>query len=170
MKINNLPVFFRLLSIFLLPGLLLSCSSQKASSLSTNEAIAVKDSVQLLANNTAKDISTKGPIAWLSYFEDSPDFFMASDGVIAFRDYHSGEVFIKDTLIKQIPRINLKWANIRIDPLTPQLATLAADFHEDLTITGDKMVPVEGYFTATAHQTSKGWKYLNVHWSIKPGK
>jgi len=169
MKSNNLPVFFRLLSIFLLQGLILSCG-QKASSVTTSEATSVKDSVQLLAGNTAKDISTKGPIAWLSYFEDVPDFFMASDGAIAFRDYRSAEVFIKDTLIKQIPRINLKWANIRIDPLTPQLATLAADFHEDLTITADKVVPVEGYFTATAHQTSEGWKYLNVHWSIKPGK
>jgi len=169
MKSNNLSVFFRLLPLLLLPDLLLSCS-QKTPSLTISEATLVKDSVQLLANNTAKDISTKGPIAWLNYFEDSPDFFMASDGTIAFKNYHSAEIFIKDTLAKQIPRINLKWLNMRIDPLTPQLASIAADFHEDLTITADKVVPIDGYFTATAQQTASGWKYRNAHWSIKGGK
>jgi hypothetical protein len=165
---SNLQTPFKLIIPLLALILLFSCNQKP--SFTTSEAASVKDSVLLLAANTAKDISTKGPIAWLYYFEDMPDFFMASNGDMAFPDYKTADSFIRNTLVKQIPHINLKWSNIRIDPLTPQVAVIGANFHEDITDALGKVTPFDGYFTATAHQTSKGWKYRNAHWSIKGTK
>jgi hypothetical protein len=166
---SNLQTSFKLIIPLLALILLFSCK-QNSTTFTASEAASVKDSVQLLAANTAKDISTKGPIAWLDYFEDASDFFMASNGDMAFADYKTADLFIKNTLVKQIPHINLKWSNIRIDPLTPQIAIIGANFHEDITDSLGKVTPFDGYFTAAAHQTAKGWKYRNAHWSIKDGK
>ncbi len=150
-------------------SLLFSCK-QNTTSFTASQAASIKDSVMQLANNTAKDITAKGPIAWLDYFENSPDFFMASDGDLAFVNYAAANSFIKNTLVHQMRAITLKWSNIRINPTSPDYATMAANFHEDITDLAGKTMPFDGYFTATVHQTTKGWKYLNMHWSIKPGK
>lgn len=131
------------------------------------ESKQVNDSVTLLMSNISKAITSKGPIAWLDYFENSPDFFMASDGQLAFKDYASAKTFITDTLVKNIPHINLKWDKVRIDPLTTDLASIATDFHEKLTDISGKSLGFDGYFTATAHHSLAGWKLRNVHWPIK---
>ena len=166
---SSLQTPFKLIIPLLVLVLLFSCN-QNPTTFTANEVASVKDSVQLLTANTAKDISTKGPIAWLNYFEDTPDFFMTSNGDMAFPDYKTADSFIKNTLVKQIQHINLKWLNIRIDPLTPQIAVVGANFHEDITDTLGKITPFDGYFTATVHQTRKGWKYRDAHWSIKGNK
>src|SRR5258708_6107850 len=97
---NKLLILFKLSALLIALILFFSCS-QNSISLTTTQTGVVKDSVQILANNTAKGLATKGPIAWLDYFEDSPDFFMASDGSMTFKNYRAADVFVKDTLIKQ---------------------------------------------------------------------
>ena len=160
---------FKLIILFSALSLLFSCQ-QNTASFTVADATAVKNSVQKLADNTARDITAKGPVAWLDYFEDTPDFLMASDGDIAFKDFHSADTFIRTTLVKQIPKISLKWLNVRVDALSQQIATVAANFHENLTNATGKVTGIDGYFTATARKTSKGWKYRNAHWSIKHTK
>jgi len=93
----------------------------------------VKDNVQFMAVSITKDISHEGPIAWLGYFENTPDFFMVSDGQLVFPNIDSATNFINNTLIKVMPRIQLRWNNVRIDPLTINLASISAVFHEDIT-------------------------------------
>lgn len=127
----------------------------------------VKDSVTRLAANISQDISTNGPKAWLNYFEDSPDFFMASNGVLSFHDHQSAETFIRDTLTKTITKITLRWEHLRIDPLSPRIASMGAGFHEDMVFAGGKTGAIDGYFTGIAMDTHKGWKLRNAHWSIK---
>lgn len=39
----------------------------------------VKDSVGAMTDQISKDLFIRGPVAWLDYFEDSPDFYMASE-------------------------------------------------------------------------------------------
>ena len=126
----------------------------------------VKDSVSGMMANIASDITNNGPAAWLYYFEDTTSFFMASDGQLAFKDHQSAKLFIEDTLVKVIRHINLRWSHLRIDSLTPRLASIGADFHEDLTDTVGKIVAMNGYFTALADQTDHGWRLRNAHWSI----
>jgi hypothetical protein len=155
-----------ILSLFAIT-LIVSCRSNRTK-LSTAETDLVRDSVTSLAANIARDISGKGPVAWLQYFENSPDFFMASDGQLALQGYESAKKFILKTLIKSIPAINLKWSHLRIDPLANDLASIGADFHEDLTDATGKTLSYDGYFTGLAHYDGRNWKLRNLHWSIKP--
>src|ERR1700744_3004480 len=83
---------------------------------SSIEDSEVAKGVSKMADNIARDISTKGPIAWLDYFEDNPGFFMASNGALAFKDYASGRTFIRETLVPNFKSINLKWTNYKIAP------------------------------------------------------
>ncbi len=148
--------------------LILSCNP-KEEKLSIQKASLVKDSVVLLASRIEKDITANGPIAWLNYFEDVPGFFMASEGRLAFKDYQSAKTFIKDTLVTALPKIELRWSNLRVDPLTDHLASIGTDFHETITDASGKTILLDGYFTAVAEETKLGWKLRNVHWSVLNG-
>ncbi len=125
----------------------------------------VCDSVNRMMQGIARDITAKGPSAWLIYFEDSPDFFMVSDGKMAFRDHETARLVIENTLAKNISHISLSWSHIRIDSLTPALASAGAEFHEDISDPSGKMTPYDGYFTALAERTDRGWQLRNAHWS-----
>ena len=160
---------FLLTSVLATTALLYSCSPG-SNTLTDAQSLEVRDSVLKLADMTAKGISTKGPVAWLDYFEDSPGFFMANDGSVQLPDYKTADSFIKTTLVKVISKITLKWSAIRIDPLTPEVAIMAAGYHEDITDPSGKVTPYDGYFTALVHKTAKGWKFRDEHWSSTPKK
>jgi len=162
----------KLLKLFiaaLIMGSFISCK-QNTTTLTTEQAATVKDSVLQLAAITAKDVSTRGPIAWLDHFENSPHFFMANDGFLALPDYKTAESFVKETLMKQLRSINLHWSAIRVEPLTPEFAIMAANYHEDITDNNNKTTVYEGYLTATVQHTANGWKFLNMSWSGKLGR
>jgi hypothetical protein len=161
---SNLKYF---VPVFLVFNLFVSCQSDHAK-LSTAESKLVKDSVSQMVANISHDVSNKGPVAWLNYFEDKSGFFMASGGQLAFKDYTSAKVFTLDTLIKSVPHIKLQWNNLSIDPLTPDLASIGADFHEELTYANGTTQNIDGYFTGTAQLGTEGGKLRNLHWSIKP--
>lgn len=165
---NLYSVIYRSICITFISTSLLSCQENKIS-LSASQSREIRDSILKLADITAKDISTRGPIAWLDHFEDSPDFFMANEGSLALTSYHEAALFIKDTLIKVMPRITLQWSAIHVYPLTPQIAVMAANFHEEVADTSGKMTPYDGYCTATIRKTETGWKFRNLHWSLKTG-
>ncbi len=165
-------IMYKLLKLFIpliIMGAFVSCK-ENTTTLTTEQTATVKDSVLQLAEVTAKDVSVRGPIAWLDHFENSPNFFMANDGILAFPDYKTAELFIKNTLVKQIQNIKLKWSDVRVDALTPEIAIMAAKYHEDITDNSGKTTPYDGYLTATVEHTFKGWEFLNVHWSSKAGK
>jgi hypothetical protein len=144
-----------------------SCKNNSGQ-LNADESAVVKDSVTRMTANIAKDISAKGPVAWLGYFENDPGFFMANDGQLALKDYPSAVSFVKNTVIKVMPKISLQWKNGKVDPLSPSLAAIGADFHEDIVMSDGKTLSVDGYFTGTAHFDGKSWKLRNLHWSSKP--
>ena len=167
MKTNYLVPQLKYWALLLLTiSMIFSCKRNHAK-LSKEQSALVKDSVSRMAANIAADISKNGPRAWLDYFEDNPDFFMANEGQLVFKDYPSAKAFILNTLVKNISGIKLYWDNIRIDPFTPRLASLAADFHEDQVMSGGKTLSYDGYFTGIAHYDGHRWKLRNVHWSIK---
>ncbi len=143
---------------------LVSCNNQ-AKSLNQNQIKTIRDSVKEMMNSISKDVSNNGPIAWTKYFENSQNFFMASEGQLIFPSDDSAESFIKNTLVKQIRKINLQWNNIEIDPLTLKLAGVAANWHEEITDFTNNKTSQVGYFTAITENTSKGWQLRNAHWS-----
>lgn len=158
--------------LFTLVGLILLISSchNNTDSLTTAQRSIVMDSVQLMVDSIAKAISHEGPIAWIRYFENSPDFYMASEGQLAFTNNDSLANFLKNTYTKSVSKIELSWNNVRIDPITSKIAAVAAIFHEDITDFAGRKIPSDGYFTGIAHQTSQGWQLKNAHWSIIPTK
>jgi hypothetical protein len=131
------------------------------------ESSAVKDSVTQMAARISIDISTHGPAAWLNYFENSPGFFMASDGMLVFKDYKTAKTYTLDTVVKNFKKIDLSWKNLKIDPLTANYASLGADFHEDITLANGQSLSIGGYVTATAHFDGSKWRLRNMNWAIK---
>ena len=122
-----------------------------------------------MTEHIVSDLSVKGPIAWLDYFEDNPGFFMAVEGGLAFKDYQSANRYIRDTLVKTFRQISLQWDHLRIDPLTPNLASIGAGFHEEIIDSSGRKLSQGGYFSALAEKTFRGWQFRNVHWSmLKP--
>jgi hypothetical protein len=158
---------------FVLIGLILLISSCKNHSdyLSQRKPDpAVQDGVHQMLDSIARNVSDKGPVAWLNYFENTPDFFMATDGQLDFPSRDTAAIIINNKIVKQIIAIELKWNNIHIDALSGTLAAIGADFHEDVTDTNGNNLPVNGYFTGIAHRSAEGWQLRNLHWSIKKEK
>ncbi len=150
--------------------LFVSCRSNLNTKMSSAEVSRVKDSLTAMTDRISRDLSERGPVAWLNYFEESPNFYMASDGAIAFKDYQTARTFIRDTLVKTFKQILLHWDHMRIDPLTPDLASIGSDFHEELKDLSGKSAMSDGYFSAIAEKTAGGWQLRNAHLSISKQK
>src|SRR5260370_37705031 len=98
----------------------------EAPDLTPAHAAAIEDSGRTFAQAVAADVSRGGPIAWRRHFAESPAVFMASEGRLAFPNSETSTREIQD-LARVIPYIQLRWCNgLRVDPLAPVLAILAA--------------------------------------------
>ena len=120
-----------------------------------------------MTDNISRDLSVKGPVAWLNYFEDGPDFYMVSDEVLVFKDYQTARKFIVDTLTKTFAQIILRWDHLQVDSLTGSMATISSGFHEELKDSAGKSIFSSGYFNAVAEKTNHGWKLRNAYWTIR---
>ncbi len=140
------------------------------SPLDARESKLVTDSVQRMTSRLINDLSVHGPIAWLNYFDESPGFYMISDGQLAFNDYQSGKTFIEDTLTRYFVKINLQLNQLHIDPLTSSLASIRACYHEELADSAGKIIRSDGYLTALVKQTNQGWKFRSLRWSMGKSK
>ena len=134
--------------------------------LNTADIELIKDSARAMTDHLTRDLSDRGPIAWLDYFEDSPEFYMASEGSLTFENYQAAGKFINDTLVKKFVQITLHWDQLRIDPLSFNLASVASGFREELKDSSGKSIYANGYFSAVAEKSLNGWKLRNAHWSI----
>ena len=150
----------------LITFLIIAISCNYSKSPSTSQQISnMKDSVKAMTDSIAKRVSSEGPMTWLNYFENSPDFFMVNDGQLVFPNIDSAKNFVSNTLVKVYKIIALSWRNVRIVPVDPEFAVIAANYHEDATYSDGGKLSTDGYFTALAHHTAQGWKLQNVHWS-----
>ncbi len=127
-------------------------------------AAAMRDGVTQMAAAIARDLSEAGPGAWLRYFEDTPAFFMASDGQMLFPTRDSADIFVRG-LAARIPEIVLDWNEIRVEPIAPGLAVMAASYHEVVTDTAGVQTSFAGCFTGVATHSTVGWQLRNLHWS-----
>jgi len=133
-----------------------ACSSRHA---------AVEREVRAYAQTVAHDVTQEGPAAWRRHFAESPAFFMAVDGRLVFPDSAAATAGIQD-LTRTLKHIELQWGDdLRVDPLTPDLAVMAASWHEVLVDSAGKSVNANGFFTGLAEQRSGRWQFRNVHWS-----
>ena len=101
----------------------------------------------------AKDIFYDGPLSWLKYFKNTPEFYMASGGQMIFPSHDSATKFIKE-LVKQIQKkIELRWSNIRVDPMSNKFANVAVIWNKDLTDFSGNQTSHRGYFSAVSEKT-----------------
>jgi hypothetical protein len=152
---------------FALAAVCVACSSLRDGSqaLSPERAAVVESDVRKFAATVAQDVAQEGPAAWRKHFANSRAFFMASEGRLQFPDSASAITGIQE-LTRVIKHIELQWGDIRVDPLTPELAQMGATWHEVSEDNTGKRVEDDGYFTGIAELRNGRWQFRNAHWSV----
>lgn len=148
---------------------LVSCS-RSTPPLTANEKTTIANEVRTVMSSVAADVTRDGPLAWLRYFETGPEFFMAVNGGMAFPD---GAAARENTqkFATTINRIELKWeGNLRVDPLTKDLAAVASPWHEVQIDKQGHRNEESGYFTGLCERIDGAWHIRNAHWSQATGK
>ena len=136
--------------------------------MTAERAAAVDRSVRAFAQTVAHDVTQEGPAAWRRHFADIPEFFMASEGRLVFPNSASATAGIQD-LPRSIKQIDLRWGDdLRVDPLTPDLAAVAMSYHEVQISPEGHRVEENGFFTGIAEQRAGRWQFRNAHWSVVP--
>lgn len=70
------------------------------------------------------------------------------------------------SVAQTIKQIELKCGDDpRVDALTPELAVVAAPWHEVQTDAGGHTVEESGFFTGMAEYRNRRWVFRNAHWS-----
>jgi acetyl esterase/lipase len=137
---------------------------QTASSKNT----AVEKDVRAFMQQVAHDVSQEGPSAWLRHFADSPSFFMAVNGQMAFPDSATATSVIHD-LSQSMKSIELHWGDdLRVDPLTATLAVVATSYHEVMVFSSGQRMDGPGFFTGVVEHRDGRWQFRDVHWSVAP--
>lgn len=136
--------------------------------LSKERAGAVDKAVRAFAQDVARDVTRDGPIAWQKYFSDSSEFFMAVNGHLVFPNGPAAKAAMTG-VARGFTHIELRWGDdLRIDPLAPDLAVMAASYHEVRIDASGARIDEDGFFTATVEYRNSRWRFRNVHWSAAP--
>src|SRR4029077_18948247 len=79
-------------------------------SLTPAQSAAIQSAVKAFAQSVARDVTHDGPLAWHKNLEDSPSFFMAVNGGMAFPDSAAAKAGV-DAFAPTIQHIELKWGD-----------------------------------------------------------
>jgi hypothetical protein len=105
-------------------------------------------------------------MAWQRHFEEGPAFFMAVNGRLAFADGASAAAAMK-TLVHTIQHVELQWGDdLRIDALAPELAVVAASYHEVRVDAAGVRIDEDGFFTGVVERRGERWRFRDAHWSV----
>lgn len=116
----------------------------------------------------AAGVTRDGPIAWKRYFATGPEFYMASEGQLAFDGGDAAGIAI-DGLTRTIDRIELRWGDsIRTEALTPTRALISSAYYERIVYRSGTTTDEQGWLTGLAEERPEGWRFLNLHWSVAP--
>jgi hypothetical protein len=133
--------------------------------LTAADAAAAEDGARVFMQSVARDITHDGPTAWLKYFETSPAFFMAVNGQLAFAN-NAAATAGTQAFASTNKSIELTWGDdVRVDPLTPELAAVGASWREIQEDTAGHRAEEKGYFTALVENRGGHWQIRDAHWS-----
>lgn len=139
--------------------------SGDAHALTPDRANDMHQAVKEFARTVAHDVTAEGPSAWRRYFETDPAFFMAVNGRLAFPNSAAADEGIEKAALT-IKQIELEWGNdLRVDPLTQQLALVAAPWREIQVDAAGHRTETTGFFTGLAEFRDGHWRFRDVHWS-----
>jgi hypothetical protein len=158
----------RLAGILFLVSAFAGCNTRNTGStesLTAPRAAAVEQGVRTFMATVAHDVTQEGPLAWSKHFEDSPAFFMAVNGQMAFPSGAAAKQGIQNVALT-LKHIDLRWGDdLRVDPLTPELAIVATPWHEIKTDAAGQTTEDGGFFTGLVEYRDGGWQFRNAHWS-----
>jgi len=141
-------------------------SGSDSQSLTPERKAAVEANVKAFMLGVAHDVTAEGPTAWRKHLADESAFFMASEGQLVFPNGQPEGQWIQN-LTQFIRQIDLRWGdNIRVDPLTPTLAVVAAPYVEIRTDPEGHQITESGYFTGLAEYRDGRWQLRDAHWSV----
>jgi hypothetical protein len=157
--------------VLLLTTLTFAGSGARHSALGRSQHLAaaraggVEDGVRAFMHDVAHDVTQDGPTAWRKYFADTPAFFMAVNGKIAFANSAEVTAGLPQVALV-IKQIELKWGDdLRVDLLAPDLAVVGAPYHELQAWADGHHVEDNGYFTGVAQYRDGRWQFRDAHWS-----
>jgi hypothetical protein len=158
---------FVLVGAMALEGCTLKISTDDpAATLKAEERARVEASVGTFMHRVADDVTREGPMAWKKEFQDGPQFFMASEGQLAFRSGQEATQGIEN-FAKTIKNMELHWGDdLRIDALTPELASVGTTWKEVRVDVEGKEVTQGGYFTGVVEKRKGEWRFRDAHWSV----
>jgi hypothetical protein len=151
----------------------IGCQGQRgvadtAGSLSAADRTAVEQSVRGFMNTVAQEVTQGGPTTWAREFSGESNFFMASEGVLVFPSGAAAAQGIP-ALTQIIKKIALRWGeDLRVDPLTPDLASVGSTYQEIRTDPQGHELTEKGYFSGVVEQRNGKWQFRNAHWSVQP--
>jgi hypothetical protein len=91
---------------------------------------------------------------------------MADEGRMAFPNSTVATAGIQD-FARTIKQMELRWSDdLRVDPLTPNFAVIAATYKEVRLDTAGHRIEETGFFTGTAEHRDGRWQFRNAHWSV----
>ena len=133
--------------------------------LTPHHAVAVDRAVREFMQTVAQNVTRDGPLAWIRYLDARTVFFMAVNGQMAFPNGAAAQEGTRK-FAQTIRHIELKWGDdLRVDPLTDDLAMVAASWHEIQVDTAGHPVDEAGYFTGLAEYREGRWQFRDAHWS-----
>jgi len=154
-----------LVAAFAMTGSPARSAGAAESSLTPVGAAATSEGVRTFMQTVAHDVTQDGPLAWLKFFDTGPQFFMAVNGQLAFPNAAAADKGTRD-FARTINNIELTWGNdLRVDPLTTELAVVAASWREIQVDKAGHRVKEAGYFTGLAEYRGGRWRFRNAHWS-----
>ena len=143
-----------------------STSSRGPQVLTTTSSSQVESGVRSFMRDVARDVTQEGPSAWRKHFSDSPAFFMASEGQMAFPNSEAATKGIHDFALG-IKHMELVWGDdLRVDPLTSDLAVVAVPWQEVRVDIAGKRVEESGFFTGVVESRDGRWQFRDAHWSV----
>jgi hypothetical protein len=156
-----------LLAAFALSGCSARTAGSELQSLTPASAAAIGESARTFMHIVAHDVTQEGPLAWLKFFDTGPKFFMAVNGQLAFPNAAAAEEGTQN-FARTINRIDLTWGDdLRVDPLTAELAVVAASWREIHVDKAGLRIEEAGYFTALAEYRDGRWRFRDAHWSAR---
>jgi hypothetical protein len=125
---------------------------------------AVRDSARAFFESIPAELAGDGPDAWLRLFDPSTSFFMASDGQVALADRAAAEAFLAG-FSPTVARVELVWEDVRIEPLAPGVAVVAAAYREAIVLADGSVSRFGGYVSGVARNRGGSWALQHLHWS-----
>ena len=139
--------------------------SAELQSLTPASAANIDESARTFMHTVAHDVTQEGPLAWLRFFDTGPGFFMAVNGQLAFPNDAAAKEGTQN-FARTISRIDLTWGNdLRVDPLTAELAVVAASWREIQVDKAGHPIEEAGYFTGLIEYQDGHWRFRDAHWS-----